>query len=160
MEKLIRASHLRGYIQELARPVEIALVAKRIAASSELPSEPRPTINYILGGPVDDQYQSNRQRKKFLRVAIVRVQVNTISTSDSSKAIQLVDDPVSFLPINPSRVITPHHDALVLTLCINNIDVHRVLVHPSSAANLLQLPTFRQMKVPLDKLSLVGRILS
>ena len=74
--------------------------------------------------------------------------------------IQLVDGPISFPPINPSKVITPHHDALVLTLCINNFDVHRVLVDPSSAADLLQLPAFRKMKVPLNKLSSVDRILS
>ena len=86
--------------------------------------------------------------------------MNTISTLDNNKAIQLVDSPISFPPINPSRVITPHHDALLLTLCINNFDVHRVLVNPGSAADLLQLPAFRQIKVPLDKLSSTGRSLS
>ena len=48
----------------------------------------------------------------------------------------------------------------MLALCINNFDVHRVLVDPGSATDLLQLPAFRHMKVPLDKLSSVGRILS
>ena len=86
--------------------------------------------------------------------------MNTISTPNNSEAIQPVDGPISFPPINPSRVITPHHDALVLTLCINNFDVHRVLVDLGSAADLLQLPPFRQMQVSLDKLSSVGRILS
>ena len=86
--------------------------------------------------------------------------MNTISTPDNSKAIQPVDSPISFPPINPSRVITPHHDALVLTLCINSFDVHKVLVDPGSAIDLLQLPAFKQMKVLLDKLNLVGRILS
>ena len=86
--------------------------------------------------------------------------MNTISTPDNNKAIQLVDSPISFPPINPSRVITPHHDALLLTLCINNFDVHRVLVNPGSAADLLQLPAFRQIKVPLDKLSSTVRSLS
>ena len=37
--------------------------------------------------------------------------------------------------------------------------MHRVLVDPGSATDLLQLPAFRQMKVPLDKLSSTGRIL-
>ena len=86
--------------------------------------------------------------------------MNTINTPDNSRAIQPVDGPISFPPINPSRVITPHHDALVLTLCINNFDVHKVLVNPGSEVDLLQLSAFRQMKVPLDKLSSTGRILS
>ena len=34
------------------------------------------------------------------------------------------------------------NDALVLTLSINGFDVHRVLVDPSNAADLLQLPPF------------------
>ena len=90
----------------------------------------------------------------------VRAWVNTISASDNSKAIQPVDGPISFPPINPSRVITPHHDVLVFTLCINNFDVHRVLVDPSSATDLLHLPAFRKMQVMLDKFISAGRILS
>ena len=86
--------------------------------------------------------------------------MNIISTPNNNKAIQLVDGPISFPPINTSRVITPQHDALVRTLCINNFNVHRVLVDPGSDADLLQLPAFRQMKVLLDKLSSVGKILS
>ena len=83
-----------------------------------------------------------------------------IHTSDSSKAVQPIDGPISFPPINPSRVIIPYHDALVLTLCINDFDVHRVLVDPGSATNHLQLPAFRQMNIPLNRLSSAGRILS
>ena len=33
----------------------------RITANPTAPPEPRPTINYILGGPTDDQYQSKHQ---------------------------------------------------------------------------------------------------
>ena len=96
----------------------------------------------------------------MLRVVSVRARINTINTPESNATIQPVDGPISFPPINPTRVITPHYDALVLTLCINNFDVHRVLVDPSSAADLLHFPTFQQMKVPLDRLSSVSRVLS
>ena len=43
----------------------------------------------------------------------------------------------------------PHYDALVLTLCINGFDVHRVLIDLGSAANLLQLSAFKKMKLSL-----------
>ena len=95
----------------------------------------------------------------MLRAASVIARINTISTPESGAAIQPVDGSISFPPINPTRVITPHYDALVLNLCINNFDVHRVLVDPSSVANLLHLPAFQQMKVLLDHLSSAGRIL-
>ena len=84
--------------------------------------------------------------------------MNTISTPDNSRSIQPIDGLISFPPINPSRVITLHHDALALTLCVNSFDVHRVLADPSNAVDLLQLPFFRQMKILLDKLSLASRI--
>ena len=85
--------------------------------------------------------------------------MKTIHILYSSRAIQLIDDPISFPPINPSKVIILHHNALVLTLCINDFDVHRVLVDPSSTAYLLKLPTFRQMNISFDRLTSVGRIL-
>ena len=56
VEKLIRARHLKRYVRETTHGAEVAPVVERIAASAGLPSKPRPTINYILDGPVDDQY--------------------------------------------------------------------------------------------------------
>ena len=53
-EKLIRAGHLRRYIREPARRAETAPVVEKTTSSSEFSSKPRPTINYILGGPIDD----------------------------------------------------------------------------------------------------------
>ena len=52
-----------------------------------------------------------------------------------------------------------HYDALVLTLCISGFDLHRVLVDPSSATNLLQLHAFNQIKLSTGMLNLAGRIL-
>ena len=95
----------------------------------------------------------------MLRAASVRARVNTISILESSVAVQPIDGPISFPPINPTRVITPHYDALILTLCINSFDVHRVLVDPGSAAELLHLSAFMQMKVPLNHLSSASRVL-
>ena len=54
----------------------------------------------------------------------------------------------------------PHHDALELTLFIICFDVHRVLIDPGSAADLLQLHAFKQMKISLGVVNSAGRILS
>ena len=54
----------------------------------------------------------------------------------------------------------PLYGAQVLTLCINGFDVHRVLVDPGSAVNLLQLPVFKQMKLSLGVVNSAERILS
>ena len=96
----------------------------------------------------------------MLRAASVKARVNTINTSESSTLVQPIDGPISFHLVNPTRVITPHYDALILTLCINNFDVHRVLVDPGSVTELLHLSAFMQMKVLLSHLSSAGRVLS
>ena len=54
----------------------------------------------------------------------------------------------------------PHFDALVITLYINGFYVHRILIDPGNASDLLQLPTFKQMNLSLSVVNSVGRILS
>ena len=71
-----------------------------------------------------------------------------------------IDSLISFPPVNLNKVIVPQYDALVLTLCINGFDVHRVLIDPGSAADLFQLLVFKQMKLSLGVVNSVGRILS
>ena len=86
--------------------------------------------------------------------------MNTITDRGDVPAVLSVDGPISFPPINPTWVITPHDDALVLTVCINSFDVHRVLVDPGSAADLLHLPAFKKIRVLIDHLHFTGRVLS
>ena len=86
--------------------------------------------------------------------------MNAISNQGDVPAVMPVEGLISFPSINPTRVITPHYDALKLTICINGFDVHRVLVDPGSAADLLHLPALKQMKVPVGHLHSTGRILS
>ena len=96
----------------------------------------------------------------MLLMASVRARVNIVGTRENTIAAQLIDDPISFPPINPTRVVNSHYDALVLTVCINNFDVHKVLVDLGSAADLLHLPAFKQMRVLLDHLSSASRVLT
>ena len=156
VEKMVRAGHLRRYLREPTRGATVAPTANRAIAEIKPAPEPRPTINFILGGPADNQYHSKKQRRRMLWVASVNARVNTINNRGDVPTVQPVDGPISF---PPTRVITPHYDALVLTVCINNFDVHRVLVDPGSAADLLHLPTFNQMKVPIYPLHSAGRVL-
>ena len=47
--------------REVDQGVESGQPTSRIIASPAAPLEPRLAINYILGGPTDDQYQSKCQ---------------------------------------------------------------------------------------------------
>ena len=69
--------------------------------------------------------------------------INTIYTKGNHEETKPIDGLISFLPVNPNKIIMPHYDALVLTLCINDFDVHRVLVDPGNVMDLLQLPAFK-----------------
>ena len=135
VERLIRAGHLRRYLREPTQGAATATTAGGAIVEIENAPGPQPTINFILGGSVDNQYQSKKQRRRMLWIASVRSRVNTISDRGDVPTVLLVDSPISFPPINPTRVITPHYDALVLTVCINSFDVHRVLIDPGSAAD-------------------------
>ena len=158
--KLVKVKHLKRYIKEEDHKEESGLATNKIATGAATPSEPKPVINYILGGLSDDYYQSKRQQKKILRAATVKAKVNGIHTEGSREETRPIDGPISFPPINPNRIIMPHYAALVLTLCISGFDVHKVLVDPSIEANLLQLPAFNQMRLSLGMLNSVEIILS
>ena len=132
VERLIKAGHLRRYVKEVDRGAKSGPLADRITAGAAVSTKSKPTTNYILGGPSNDQYQSKRLQKKLLR-AIVKARVNGIHTGGSREETKPIDSFISFSPINPNRVIVPHYDALVLTLCISGFDVHRVLINPGKS---------------------------
>ena len=71
-------------------------------------------------------------------MTIVKALVNSIHMGGSREETKPIDGPISFPPVNPNKVIVPHYDALVLTLCISGFNVHKMLVDPSSVADLLQ----------------------
>ena len=48
--------HLRRYIREIDQIVESGQAMDRVTGAVAAPSESRPAINYILGGPSEDQY--------------------------------------------------------------------------------------------------------
>ena len=85
VERPIKAGHLKRYVRKVNRGEESGPPADRIIAGVAISSESRPAINYILGGLSDDQYQSKRQKKKLLRAATVKAQVNTIHTGGSQE---------------------------------------------------------------------------
>ena len=95
-----------------------------------------------------------------MRAATFKAQINAIHMEGKHKETKQIDSPISFPPDNSNKVIVPHYDALVLTLCINGFDVHKVLIDPGNAADLFQLLAFKQMKLSLGVVNSVRRILS
>ena len=137
MEKLVKPRHHKRYIKDADHREESGLAADRVTTGAVTQSEPIPVINYMWGSPSNNQYQLKHQRKKILRAATVKARVNAIHTEGNHEETKPIDGPISLPPINSNRIIVPHYDALVLTLCICGFDVHRVLVDPGNATNFL-----------------------
>ena len=53
VERLIRVGHLRRYLRGPTQGAAVAPIADRAIVEIEHASEPRPTINFIWGGPTD-----------------------------------------------------------------------------------------------------------
>ena len=60
VEKLIKVGHLRRDVKEPDHGIESGKAANKIIVDVTTLTESRPSINYILGDPSDDQYQSKR----------------------------------------------------------------------------------------------------
>ncbi|RVX12536.1 hypothetical protein CK203_011636 [Vitis vinifera] len=76
VEKLIRAGHLKQYLRSDARSSDAS--RNHNSGTSKIPAAPKAIINYIHGGPLDEEYDFKRKRQRLLRAASVRERVNSI----------------------------------------------------------------------------------
>ncbi|RVW35178.1 hypothetical protein CK203_100014 [Vitis vinifera] len=102
------------------------------------PAAPKAVINYINGGPSDEEYDSRRKRQKLLRAASIRERINSIRPGLTGGGPRPIDGTIIFPPVDPTRTLQPHRDALILSLEIGDFDVRRILVDPGSSADLVQ----------------------
>lgn len=133
MERLLKAGHLKQYVHTGNKDRE--------STQSQGPRAPlapvRATINYIHEEPLDEQYNSKRKRQRLLRVATAREHVSSIRPGLANGSAHPIDGTIVFSPIDHTRVLQPHRDALILTLGIRDFDVRRILVDPGNSADLL-----------------------
>ena len=158
VEMLIKAGHLKQYLRSDARVRDTP--RNRDSETLRTPIAPKAIINYIHGGPLDEEYNSKRKRQKLLRAALVREHVNTIRPGVTDRSAQPIDGTIVFPPVDPTRILQPHRDALILSLVMGDFDVRWILIDLGSSANLLQASVVNQMGLELSGLENPGRILS
>ncbi|XP_034709005.1 uncharacterized protein LOC117932077 [Vitis riparia] len=117
-------------------------------------------INYIYGGPLDDEYNSKRKRQRLLQATTVREHVSSIRPGLVAGSTHPIDGTIVFPAIDPTRVLQPHRDALVLTLGVGDYDVKRILIDPGSSADLLQVAVIKRMGFEPSSLENPRRTLS
>ncbi|RVW83262.1 hypothetical protein CK203_039662 [Vitis vinifera] len=158
VERLIKAGHLRQYLHSDARDRDTSL--NRDSGTPRTPAAPKAIINYIHGGPLDEEYNSKQKRQRLLRAASVREHINSIRPGITGRGPQPIDGTIIFPPVDPTRILQPHRDVLILSLGMRDFDVRRILVDPGSSADLLQASVISHMGRDLSGLENPGRILS
>ena len=70
-----------------------------------------------------------------------------------------IDGTIIFSLVDPTRILQPHHDALILSLKIGDFDMRCILVDLGSSTNLVQPSVISHMGRSLTGLENPGRIL-
>ncbi|XP_034680445.1 uncharacterized protein LOC117910483 [Vitis riparia] len=91
---------------------------------------------------------------------MVRERVNSIRPGITEGGPRLIDGTITFPPVDPTRILRPHRDALILSLGMDKFDVRRILIDPGSSADLVQASVISHMGHNLVGIENPGRILS
>ena len=135
MERLIKVGHLKQYLRSDARVRDTPRNCD--SGTPRTLIAPKAIINYIHGGPLDEEYNSKRKRQKLLRDASVHERVNTIRPGVTDGSAQPINWTIVFPPVDPTRILQLHRDALILSLEMGDFDVRRILIDLGSSADLL-----------------------
>ncbi|RVX06312.1 hypothetical protein CK203_027556 [Vitis vinifera] len=158
VERLIKAGHLKQYLRSDSGRRDTP--QHHNLGNLRAPAAPKAVINYITGGPSDEEYDSRRKRQKLLRAASIRERINSIRPGLTGEGPRPIDGTIIFPPVDPTRTLQPHRDALILSLEIGDFDVRRILIDPGSSADLVQASVVGHMGHTLTGLENPGRILS
>ncbi|RVX18229.1 Transposon Ty3-I Gag-Pol polyprotein [Vitis vinifera] len=85
------------------------------------------------------------KKQKLLRAASIRERINSIRPGLTGGGPRPIDGTIIFPPVDPTRTLQPHRDALILSLEIGDFDVRRILVDPGSSADLVQASVVSHM---------------
>ena len=64
------------------------------------PIAPKAVVNNIHGDLVNDRHNSKRQRQRLLRAASIRERVNFVQHNFSEMSVHLIDNTVTFPPVD------------------------------------------------------------
>ncbi|KAL6326907.1 hypothetical protein AAG906_012183 [Vitis piasezkii] len=120
--------------------------------------QPKAVINYINGAHLTRNMIPDGKGEIVMRS--IRERINSIRPGLTGEGPRPIDGTIIFPPVDPTRTLQPHRDALILSLEIGEFDVRRILVDPGSSADLVQASVVGHMGHSLAGLENPGRILS
>ncbi|CAH9143682.1 unnamed protein product [Cuscuta epithymum] len=101
-------------------------------------------INFIYGGNAGGD--SSSLRKKWAR----QLYIGEIMHSPMKKKVRR--EPICFTDDDLPPCPSPHRDAMVIKMEINDLVIHRTLVDTGSSVNIMYLDTFEKLKLSKGKL--------
>ncbi|XP_056864066.1 uncharacterized protein LOC130511205 [Raphanus sativus] len=137
--ELLKKSYLREFLLDKAKN----LLNKEdpslpIKAAPALPPQQDRVIHVITGGS-EVSGISSAAAKKSTRNA------RNGQEAEGPKRLLLGTDEISFTAREEEKVLTPHHDALVISLTIANCLVKRILVDNGSSSNIIFYSAFADL---------------
>nr|CAN75943.1 hypothetical protein VITISV_016460 [Vitis vinifera] len=96
VERLIKAGHLKQYLRSDTGGRDVS--QHHNSEAPRAPVAPKAVINYINGGPSDEEYDSRRKRQKLLRAASIRERINSIRPGLTGEGPRPIDGTIIFPP--------------------------------------------------------------
>ncbi|XP_059285097.1 uncharacterized protein LOC132038444 [Lycium ferocissimum] len=140
--RLFNLGHLREFLSERAKTHFKNLDSNK----PDRPEEPHQVIHMIMGGtdmPVGPVM-------KCTKISITREK--RVRGDDPEGAIKFDDEDME-------GIAQPHNDALVISILVNNVRIKRVLIDPSSSANIIRWRVVEQLGL-LDQIVPAIRVLN
>ncbi|RVX23758.1 hypothetical protein CK203_000816 [Vitis vinifera] len=100
VERLIKAGHLKQYLRSDTGGRDAS--QHHNSGAPRAPVAPKAVINYINGGPSDEEYDSRRKRQKLLRAASIRERINSIRPGLTGEGPRPIDGTIIFPPFSRS----------------------------------------------------------
>ncbi|XP_075074484.1 uncharacterized protein LOC142162077 [Nicotiana tabacum] len=138
----------QGYLTELFSEKYKQAYMKNMQEPPKTPS-PKRTVNVISGGEEINgvTYMSAKKVSKI------------IVTHGKRVRHVLEEESITFEDAEADGVLTPHNDALVISLLVHDTNVKSVLIDPGSSVNIILLRVLNEMKAK-DKLVAKAHTLS
>nr|CAN67735.1 hypothetical protein VITISV_012279 [Vitis vinifera] len=146
VERLIKAGHLKQYLRSDAGGRDAS--QNHNSRAPRAPAASKVVINYINGGPSDED------------IGTRAYQLHPAWDNWGEGRPRPIDGTIIFPPVDLTRILQPHRDALIMSLEIGDFDVRRILVDLGSSADLVQASVISHMGHSLTGLENLGRILS
>ncbi|RVW86542.1 hypothetical protein CK203_042192 [Vitis vinifera] len=94
---------------------------------------PKVVINYIHGGPIDEEYNFKWKRQRLLQAASVREQVSSIRPRLSSKSLRPINGILTFSSVDSNRVLRQFHNSTqiqtIALVSVHNLPSSRIYFH-------------------------------